>query len=61
MDGKGRAAAHIFTERLWRTVKYEDVYLHDFGAKELCIQRFRQYARNHPFGCVLEKMPGAAQ
>jgi putative transposase len=27
MDGKGRAFDNIFTERLWRTVKYEDVYI----------------------------------
>ena len=27
MDGKGRYADNIFTERLWRTVKYEEVYL----------------------------------
>ena len=27
MDGKGRALDNIFVERLWRTVKYEDVYL----------------------------------
>ena len=27
MDGKGRALDNIFIERLWRTVKYEDVYL----------------------------------
>jgi putative transposase len=27
MDGKGRAIDNIFVERLWRTVKYEDVYL----------------------------------
>lgn len=27
MDGKGRALDNIFTERLWRTVKYENVYL----------------------------------
>jgi putative transposase len=31
MDGKGRALDNIFTERLWRTVKYEDVYLHDYA------------------------------
>ena len=29
-DGKGRALDNIFTERLWRTVKYEEVYLHDY-------------------------------
>jgi putative transposase len=27
MDGKGRALDNIFTERLWRTVKYEEVYV----------------------------------
>ena len=27
MDRKGRAADKIFIERLWRTVKYENVYL----------------------------------
>jgi putative transposase len=30
MDGKGRALDNIFTERLWRTVKYEEVYLNDY-------------------------------
>jgi putative transposase len=28
MDGKGRAIDNIFIERLWRSVKYEDIYLH---------------------------------
>ncbi len=27
MDGRGRALDNIFLERLWRNVKYEDVYL----------------------------------
>lgn len=30
MDGRGRARDNIFTERLWRTLKYEEVYLHDY-------------------------------
>jgi putative transposase len=30
MDGKGRATDNIFIERLWRSVKYEDVYLHAY-------------------------------
>ena len=30
MDGKGRAIDNIFIERLWRSVKYEEVYLHDY-------------------------------
>jgi putative transposase len=31
MDGKGRALDNIFVERLWRSVKYEEVYLHDYA------------------------------
>lgn len=30
MDGKGRAIDNIFVERLWRTVKYENVYLQEY-------------------------------
>jgi len=30
MDGKGRAMDNVFTERLWRSVKYEEVYLNDY-------------------------------
>jgi putative transposase len=31
MDGRGRAFDNIFTERLWRSVKYEQVYLSDYA------------------------------
>jgi putative transposase len=30
MDGRGRAMGNIFTERLWRSVKDEEVYLRDY-------------------------------
>ena len=30
MDGRGRVYDNIFVERLWRTVKYEEVYLHQY-------------------------------
>jgi putative transposase len=30
MDGKGRVFDNIFIERLWRTVKYENIYLSDY-------------------------------
>lgn len=30
MDSKGRALDNIFTERLWRTIKYEEVYLKEY-------------------------------
>lgn len=32
MDGKGRAHDNIFTERFWRSVKYENVYLADYDS-----------------------------
>ena len=31
MDGRGRALDNVFIERLWRSVKYEDIYLKDYG------------------------------
>ncbi len=31
MDGRGRAMDNIFIERLWRTVKYEDIYLKEYA------------------------------
>jgi putative transposase len=30
MDGRGRAMDNIFTERLWRSLKYEEVYIRDY-------------------------------
>ena len=32
MDGRGRALDNIFVERLWRSVKHEDVYLRDYAS-----------------------------
>jgi putative transposase len=31
MDGRGRCLDNIFIERLWRSLKYEEVYLHDYA------------------------------
>ena len=31
MDGRGRWMDNVFVERLWRTVKYECIYLHDYA------------------------------
>jgi putative transposase len=30
MDGRGRALDNVFVERLWRSVKYEDIYIKDY-------------------------------
>lgn len=43
MDGKGRALDNIFTERLWRSVKYEEVYLHDYETPRAAEQGLTQY------------------
>jgi putative transposase len=32
MDGRGRAIDNVFVERLWRSVKHEEVYLKDYGS-----------------------------
>lgn len=44
MDGKGRAFDNIFVERLWRSVKYEEVYLNDYETvKEAGAGLFRYF------------------
>jgi putative transposase len=43
MDGRGRAMDNIFTERLWRTVKYEEVYLHDYETPRQARQSLARY------------------
>lgn len=43
MDGKGRALDNIFTERLWRTVKYEEVYLKDYESPKAARQELSNY------------------
>ena len=54
MSGKGRAFDNIMIERLWRTVKYEDVYLTEyknyFAANEALEKYFEYYntERRHP-------------
>jgi putative transposase len=43
MDGKGRALDNIFTERLWRTIKYEEVYLNEYASPREARQGIGQY------------------
>jgi len=49
MDGKGRALDNIFTERLWRTVTYEEVYLRSYGTPREARQSLAHYRQfyNH--------------
>jgi putative transposase len=52
MDGRGRAYDNIFVERLWRSVKYEEVYLHDYAtpveARESLARYFHAYNHERP-------------
>ena len=43
MDGRGRALDNVFIERLWRTVKYEDLYLRDYQSVPELNQGLTQY------------------
>jgi putative transposase len=43
MDGRGRALDNIFIERLWRSVKYEDIYLHDYTTVPEVVLGLRKY------------------
>jgi putative transposase len=45
MDGKGRALDNIFTERLWRTIKYDHVYLHDYATPRQARIQLSQFLR----------------
>ncbi len=43
MDGKGRCMDNIFIERLWRSVKYEEVYLNDYATTDALRKALRKY------------------
>jgi putative transposase len=43
MDGKGRWIDNIFIERLWKSVKYEDVYLHAYASGSEARRSLRKY------------------
>lgn len=43
MDGRGRCFDNIFVERLWRSVKYEEVYLNDYRDVRESTQRLGDY------------------
>jgi putative transposase len=43
MDGRGRALDNVFIERLWRTVKYEDIYLKDYATVDELVVGLTEY------------------
>ena len=62
MDGKGRYADNIFVERLWRTVKYEEVYLKAYAsageARRELGAYFRFYNDQRPYQALGYRTPG---
>lgn len=63
MDGKGRALDNIFTERLWRTAKYEEVYLHDYSSPKEARYQLRDYFQfynHHRLHQALDYRPPAS-
>jgi putative transposase len=64
MDGKGRYRDNIFVERLWRTVKYEEVYLHAYQdmveARAQLKKYFAFYNDERPHRAVGDLSPAAA-
>ena len=47
MDGRGRALDNVFVERLWRTVKQEDIYLKEYGTVPECKEGLERYFRRY--------------
>jgi len=43
MDGKGRCMDNIFIERLWRSVKYEEIYLNHYATTDVLRKALRKY------------------
>jgi putative transposase len=63
MDGKGRAVDNIFIERLWRTLKYEDIYLNDYATGPALFmgltRYFSFYNRERPHQSLGYRTPAA--
>lgn len=63
MDGRGRALDNVFIERLWRTVKYEHIYLHAYpDGHALCdglAQYFAFYNHERPHTSLDKQTPAA--
>lgn len=61
MDGKGAWRDNVFVERLWRSVKYEEVYLHAYdtvsAAKAGLDRYFRFYNNRRPHSSLDRKTP----
>ena len=64
MDGRGRCMDNIFIERLWRSLKYEAIYLHEiadgFQARRLIGDWVRFYNLERPHAALDGRTPAEA-
>ena len=62
MDGKGRCLDNVFVERLWRSVKYEEIYLKSYSslvdARAQLTKYFRFYDERRPHSAFGHATPG---
>jgi len=56
MDGRGRVFDNIFVERLWRSVKYENVYIYDYQAVPEARTGLKQYFELYDFQRLHESL-----
>jgi transposase InsO family protein len=47
MDGRGRRMDNVFIERLWRSLKYECIYLHAFETGSECCATIKVRVRDN--------------
>ena len=64
MDGRGRCLDNVFIERLWRSLKYEAVYLHElcdgFEAERVIASWMRFYTQERPHSALGGRTPSEA-
>ena len=63
MDGRGRALDNVFIERLWRTVKYEEIYRREYDSMihlRACLKEyFEFYNHRRPHSALGGRSPAA--
>jgi putative transposase len=64
MDGRGRALDNVFVERLWRSLKYEEVYRREYAgladARRHIGHYFKRYNERRPHSSLGDKTPAEA-
>ncbi|MEK7165577.1 MAG: integrase core domain-containing protein [Patescibacteria group bacterium] len=56
MDGRGRAMDNIFTERFWRNLKYEDIYLKGYQTVKEAVEGIKSYVLDYNYDRIHESL-----